>query len=185
MTDLKNFNTFVDMPEGVSARLEDDFLIVAGPKGETKKLLKHPRVNIEVKSNQILIETTVKKPSASDKMFINTFRSHVRNLVVGVQKGFVAKVRILSHHFPLQIEVKGSQIIAKNFLGEKVPRKVNVLEGAKVKVQGDLITIEGLNKEIVGQISGTIERLTRVTNKDRRKFQDGCFIIQKAIAKDE
>ena len=50
----------------------------------------------------------------------------------------------------------------------------------EIKLNGDEIIVKGIDKETVGNIAGRIEQLTRITDRDRRKFQDGIFIIEKA-----
>ena len=37
-----------------------------------------------------------------------------------------------------------------------------------------------MNKERTGRIASNIEQAVRITGKDRRRFQDGIFIIEKA-----
>jgi large subunit ribosomal protein L6 len=55
-----------------------------------------------------------------------------------------------------------------------VPQEVNV------KVEGDTIILEGADKALVGNVAGKMEKLTRITDKDKRRFQDGIYIIEKA-----
>ena len=47
-------------------------------------------------------------------------------------------------------------------------------------IKGDIIIVEGIDKELAGQTAARIEQSTRITNKDRRVFQDGCYITDKA-----
>ena len=49
----------------------------------------------------------------------------------------------------------------------------------KVNVKGTDIIVEGVDIEKVGQAAGKIEQLCRITNKDRRIFQDGIYIVEK------
>ena len=41
------------------------------------------------------------------------------------------------------------------------------------------VKVFGLNKELVGQTAANLERLTKLSKRDRRKFQDGIFIYEK------
>jgi len=70
-------------------------------------------------------------------------------------------------------------VVISNFLGEKIPRKANILKDVKVQLDNDILIVEGLDKEKTAQTAANIERATRITNRDRRVFQDGCYIISK------
>ena len=80
----------------------------------------------------------------------------------------------------MNVSMSGAQFIVKNFLGEKIPRVLHIKEGAKVTISGTEVVVESINKEIAGQVSADIEQLCRITNRDRRIFQDGIYITQKA-----
>jgi large subunit ribosomal protein L6 len=48
-----------------------------------------------------------------------------------------------------------------------------------VKVEKDIIKISSTNIEAVGQAAANLERVTKISKRDRRVFQDGIFIISK------
>ena len=73
-----------------------------------------------------------------------------------------------------------NEIVIKNFLGEKVPRVLKIKEGAKVKIDGEIVLVESCDKEIAGQVAADIEKLTVIKNRDNRIFQDGIHIINKS-----
>ena len=54
-----------------------------------------------------------------------------------------------------------------------------LLDGVKVEVKGDSITITGVDREKIGQTVANIERATRVKNRDVRVFQDGVYRTSK------
>lgn len=166
--------------DGVTVTCDGDMIKVKGPKGEIIRKLFHPRIKISVTPESVIVMPQTKKENKKDKMFVNTFVSHIKNLMAGVRDGFEYKLKICSGHFPMTVSVAGNELIVKNFLGEKVPRKVKLPDGAKVVVQGEEIIVNALNKETAGQAAAKIEQLTRITNRDKRIFQDGCYIINKA-----
>jgi large subunit ribosomal protein L6 len=100
-------------------------------------------------------------------------------MIKGVTQGFTYKMKVVYSHFPITVKVQGREVIVENFLGEKVPRKTEIFGNCVVKVSGQDITVEGINKEEVGQTVARIEQLTRVKNRDPRVFQDGIYLVER------
>ena len=165
------------VPEGVEVSI-DGALTVKGPKGEIKRLLSYPTIEVKKEERDVVIEP--KRFTKREKKIINTFRAHVNNMIKGVQEPFQYEVKICSSHFPMSVKIEGKELVVKNFYGEKVPRRADIMEGVKVNIDGDLIKIEGSDIEKVGQTAANFEKSTRITNRDRRIFQDGLWIIKKA-----
>jgi large subunit ribosomal protein L6 len=178
MENTRVIEDFVEIPEGIEVSYKKPNLVVKGPKGENIKALVDPKVSIIVQGSKVIFKA--EKASKREKTKIGTFKAHLKNLIKGVQDEFEYKLKICSGHFPMNVAMQGKELIVKNFLGEKVPRVLKLKEGADVKIDGQLITVRSTNKEIAGQIAADIEQLCRITNRDRRKFQDGIYIINKA-----
>ncbi|MEK6757645.1 MAG: 50S ribosomal protein L6 [Nanoarchaeota archaeon] len=168
----------IDIPEGIEVHIEGTSLTVKGREGENKKTFKIGKLDFEKKGNQIVIgsKTSTKK----EKRLMNTLKSHVENMIKGVQEKFEYKLKICFSHFPMTVSTQGDEVTIKNFLGEKISRKFKIPNGAKVEVGKDLVTITSTNKELAGQAAANFEASTKVGKRDRRIFQDGIFIINKA-----
>jgi len=166
----------LQIPEGVSVEVDGTVFRIKGPKGELSKILKHPTVSHEIESNSIKMTCPNLKNS---KRIMNTFIAHIRNLIRGVTDGFTYKLKICSGHFPMNVSKEGNKIIIKNFLGEKVPRSAKILEGVNVEINQSMIELKGTSIELVGQSAANLEQATKVRNRDRRRFQDGIFIVSK------
>jgi large subunit ribosomal protein L6 len=166
------------IPEGVEIKVEGTQIVVKANKNEISKKLFYPTIAISVTEGKVVLEP--KKFSKREKKIINTFTSHIQNMIEGVQNPFVYKVKICSSHFPMNVKVDGSNLVIKNYLGEKVPRKAAIREGVSVKVEGDMLVLTSINKEAAGQTAANMEKSTRITNRDRRIFQDGLWIVEKA-----
>ena len=181
MVEQKAQSVQVTLPSGIEVNLEGNTFLIKGAKGSVKKRFSNPRIEILKQEDKLVIKTKDGiKPIQTDKNFINTCRAHLKNMIQGVIYGYTAKVKICSGHFPMQVSSDANSVSVKNFLGEKVPRKADILPEVKVKISGDIIEVTGLDKEAVSQTAARIEQSTRITNRDRTIFQDGCFIIQKA-----
>lgn len=175
-----NYDNSLEIPLGIEVHVGGNIVRAKGPKGEIERNFANPRIAVTKENNNILIKCKGSKPSQVDKTMINTFSSHISNILKGVNDGYIAKLKICSGHFPMQVKVEGMVLQIKNFLGEKIPREADIIEGVKVEVKGDIIEVRGVDKEKVGQTTARIEQATRITNRDRRIFQDGCYIITKA-----
>jgi len=177
MAMMENVKEIVNLPEGVTATVDTGLLTLTGPKGSTSKKLLHPRVVVSVSEEGV--EFLAEKFGKNEKKLIKTFVAHVNNLIKGVTEGHEYKLKICSGHFPMNVSIKGNKLEVKNFIGESVPRTLTFKEGVDVKINGDIIDVKGINKELVSQAAASIEQLTRRPKFDKRIFQDGIYLINK------
>ncbi len=168
----------IEIPEGVEAEIDGAILKVSGPEGKNEKQFSIHNLDFEKKDNKIIIGN--KKATKKEKKLMNTIASHTKNMIKGVQEKFEYQLKICFSHFPITVEIKDKETIIKNFLGEKIPRKTKIPEGVEVKIDKDVIKVISVNKELAGQVAANFEIATKIRKKDKRVFQDGIFIINKA-----
>jgi large subunit ribosomal protein L6 len=168
----------LEIPAGIKVKIDGPMITVEGPKGKVQRKLFNPNVSISQDSNHIKI--LAKEASRREKQTIGTFKAHLKNMVEGAQEGYTYRLKICSGHFPMTVAMKGNELTVKNYIGEKVPRILKIKPGADVKVEGEFIVITSNDKELAGQAAASIEKLTSRSAYDRRVFQDGIYIIEKA-----
>ena|SRR3989344_53316 len=168
----------IEIPEGVDVKIEGRSFIVKGKDGDARREFDIKNLEIKKTENKIIIGN--KKATKKEKKMIKTISAHLKNLIKGVQKNFEYTLKVCFSHFPITVEIKGKDVLIKNFLGEKIPRKTKIPEGVKIKINKDIISITSPDKEIAGQAAANFETATKIRKRDRRVFQDGIFIINKA-----
>lgn len=167
----------IEIPNGIKVEINRTLIQVTGPKGSLERRFSNPKVSITKEGNTICFRTESSR--RNEKRILNTFLSHINNIIKGVTDGFQYKLKICSGHFPISVTVKGKTVEISNFLGEKIPRKAQIPDGVDVKVNGDNVLVESIDLEKAGMTASRIEQATRITNRDRRIFQDGCYIVEK------
>lgn len=179
MVSLNRIEHTVEIPEGVSASIDGETVTITGPKGSVSRDFVSARHDILQEGGALLVRIDV--PRRKEKALAGTWNAHLNNMVKGVTDGFKYTLKALYSHFPMTLAVKGNQLIVTNYFGERVPRSANILSGVDVKVQNKTeIVVSGIDKEAVGQTAANIERSTTVKKRDRRVFQDGIYLIEKA-----
>ncbi len=167
----------VDIPEGVTASISGSTLLIKGPKGEVSKDFHSEKAAISYDSGKVIIKA--KRRTKREKQVAGTFKAHVSNMIHGVAVGHIYTLKVCSGHFPINVSLSGKELSIKNFMGEKMARKLKIPAGVSVKVSGSDIEIEGPGKDIVGNVAAAIEKLTKRANFDKRIFQDGIILTSK------
>ncbi len=170
------------IPDKVSVQAEGRTIRVKGPLGSLVEDLSHLPVSISVEPNQVRLET--KWPRKREIGMLGTAAAHVRNMIKGVTQGYRYDLRTVYAHFPVTVKVddKAKALKIENFTGEKTPRYAKILEGAKVQVKGEDISVEGVDLKAVSQTAANIQDSTRIKEKDLRVFLDGIYISGKGPA---
>jgi large subunit ribosomal protein L6 len=161
----------VKIPAGVTVAVEGNKVTASGPNGSVVREFKGTFLDLKLEGETLFVK-------GKGKAIEHTVRAHLTNILKGVTEGFTSKMRIRYAHFPISVEVKGRDIIIKNFLGERKPRKTKVHKDAKIEVKGQDVTISSPDKEAVGQTIANIRKITQIKGHDCRIFQDGIYPVK-------
>lgn len=172
----------VEIPAGVKVEAVGRKVTATGPRGSIDKDLSHMAVEFETKDNTVIVRSSGSK--RRDRAMVGTAAAHVRNIIKGVTKGFVYKLKIVYAHFPVTVKVleKEKRVSIENFGGEKTPRYASIVGDVSVKVSGDEVIVEGTRLEEVSRTASNVEEATRIKEKDQRVFLDGIYVFEKGEA---
>jgi len=176
---LKNLSLEIAIPKGVEVNVVNSLVTISGPKGSLQKEFFHPKISISADKSKNLIKIDGKKLNSKEKIIVTTFRSLIENSLTGVNNPYIYELKICSGHFPMKVGIENGKFVIKNLLGEKNPRIVDVPKDVKVNISGDKVVVESINKELAGQTAADIERITLRPGFDKRRFQDGIYIVKK------
>ncbi|MBD3190553.1 MAG: 50S ribosomal protein L6 [Candidatus Heimdallarchaeota archaeon] len=168
----------VEAPEEVTLDLKGMRVFVEGPLGKLQRDFTGEPVNMELDGSVLKVSAAF--PRRRELAMVGTVTAHVRNMVVGVTKGYTYKLTIVYSHFPISVDVQGKEVIIKNLYGQRDPRRAKICgDHVDVKVEGEEVIITGINKEHVGQTSANIQEICKLRgkyHKDPRRFMDGVWI---------
>ena len=166
-----------EIPEKVQVEIEEGTVRASGPKGSMTKSLGGRGIQIQLEDGKIVMVSHY--PSTRQAAIFGMRAALVRNLIDGVTKGFQSRLKVISSHFPITTEVKEGHVLINNFLGERYPRRASIHEGVEVSVEGEFVTVSGIDRDAVAQTAANIEQATVVRGRDRRVFQDGIYLVEK------
>lgn len=168
---------------------------VSGPLGKLERKFGHINMDVrkmkateagvelaEGEEDRDVIKVDLWFASRKQLACVRTICSHIENMITGVTRGFLYKMRFVYSHFPINVTLNGGNVEIRNFLGEKRVRKVPLLEGVKyVRSDNvkDQIELSGIDIAMVSLTAAQIQQTTSVRRKDLRKFLDGIYVSEK------
>lgn len=152
----------ITLPAGVTAVIEDQSIFIKGPKGELRQAI-HPKVIIEQKDGvlNVSVKDSANRPQ---RALWGLFGSLVANMVTGVTTGFSKKLEITGVGF--KAAASGKNLTLN--VGYSHPVNFPIPTGIEVQTEGNVITVSGIDKQLVGEIAAQI-RQTKKTEPYKGK----------------
>jgi large subunit ribosomal protein L6 len=139
----------ITIPSGVTVSIENNVATVKGPKGELKVNLSKD-LDIVIDNNNISIK--LKKDNKVTRSLWGTTRMLIANNVKGVTEGWKKQLELVGTGY--RSEVQGTKLGLT--VGYSHPVIVEAPEGITFKVEKSVINVDGIDKQVVGQVSAVI-----------------------------
>lgn len=139
----------IKLPEGVTAKIEGSSVTISGSRGSLERKLPHG-FSVEEKDGSLTVKPQNNTFSLSPNY--GTTRALLANMVLGVSTGWKKVLELVGAGY--RAEVTGNTLSLS--VGYSHPVKFEAPEGISIKVEKMVVTIEGSDKEVVGQVAATI-----------------------------
>jgi len=140
----------IDIPPGVSVRVEGASVHVKGPVGELSMTLP-PSVAARVEDSKVSVAREADTRAA--RSLHGLTRSLIANMLEGVARGYKKELEIQGVGFKAALQ-KGKLLLS---LGFPAPVEFAIPPGVKVtEEEGVRLTVSGADKQLVGEVAAQI-----------------------------
>ncbi|MDO5351315.1 MAG: 50S ribosomal protein L6 [Succinatimonas sp.] len=169
----------IDVPQGVEVLIEGQKVTIKSKKGEMV-LNVHDTVAVKCENN--ILSVAQKEDTTESNMQSGTARALLNNMVVGLDKGFEKKLKLVGVGY--RAAVKGN--VLNLVLGYSHPINFELPEGitAECPTQTDVV-LKGFDKAVLGQAAAKI-RAFRAPEPYKGKgvrYADEVIVIKEAKKK--
>ncbi len=145
----------ITIPPGVDVQIDEhNHVDVKGPKGTLSRTF-HPRVAFRREGDTI--EVLRQSDAKQDKSLHGLSRTLLHNMVVGVTGGFQKQLEIVWGGYRAQLQNKTLTLQ----LGQSHPITFEAPDGIDFELNRTLITVRGIDKELVGQVAADIRAVRK------------------------
>ena len=145
----------IEIPQGTQIKIEDNFVVVKGPKGELKEKLIN-LVKVDIKEKEIIVSVDNPENKKQRAMW-GLYRSLINNMVIGVNEGYSKQLEINGVGY--RATLNGKKLVLN--VGYSHPVEYNLPEGIEGTVEGNVVTISGISKHLVGEVAAQIRKVRK------------------------
>lgn len=151
----------IDLPAGVTVDVTAHGVVtVKGPKGTLTQDV-NPDIKVKVEGSQVIVERPT--DSKRHKSLHGLYRSLINNMIIGVHQGYKKELELVGVGYKAtnQGQVLELSLGYSHSIYMSLPNEISVkTETAKGK--NPIVTLEGIDKELIGQVSAKIRSLRKV-----------------------
>ena len=144
------------IPNGVEASVSGKLVTVKGPKG-TLMVALHPDVSAEVGGEpKELTVSIVHEDNVHERALWGLMRQLINNAVTGVQKPYEKSLEFVGVGFKVAMAGANKLNIEVGF---SHPVPFDLPAGIEAKVEKQIVTLSGIDKQLVGETAARIRRI--------------------------
>jgi len=154
-------NKPIELPEGVSVDISGDNLVtVKGPKGELQQQVDR---DLQIKLEDGVVSLSRPTEQKRHKAMHGLYQSLVTNMVVGVTEGYKKQLELVGvgYKATTQGNLLELSLGYSHNIFFAVPDEVSV-SAETLKGKNPVVTLEGIDKQLVGQVAAKIRSLRKV-----------------------
>ena len=144
----------IDIPAGITVSADSNNVAVKGSKGELSVTV-DSIIKVEVKDNKVVL--SLKKETKKANALWGLSRSLIANMIYGIEKGYEKELELQGVGY--KVAQKGNDLELN--LGFSHPVNFKAPEGIEFKIEKNKITISGIDKQLVGQVTADIRSLKK------------------------
>ena len=142
----------IEIPEGVEVQINRQKITIKGPRGELSREVR-PEIKVGIKQGKIFV--SIKRQTKQSKAFWGLTRALLANMVKGVVSGYEKKLEI--HGLGYKAKMQDEELVL--FAGFTHLVRIKTPEGIKISVERNIITVSGIDKELVGLVASKIRKV--------------------------
>lgn len=140
------------IPQGINVKIEGQTIKVSGSKGELSREIR-PEIKIGIKEGKIFLHLPIE--TKKNKSLWGLSRALLANMLKGVNEGYEKKLEIQGLGYKAQLPEENLLL----YVGYSHPVEIKAPPGIKFSVDKNIITVSGIDKELVGETSAVIRRV--------------------------
>ena len=169
----------VTIPAGVTFNFANHKVSIKGPKGELHQTI-DPDFSIKQENGEVLVERPTEQKR--HKSMHGLYRALIANMVEGVSKGYKHQLELVGvgYKATAQSNVLELSLGYSHNVFLAVPSEVKV-QALQEKGQNPTIILEGIDKQLIGQVAAKIKSLRKVEPYKGKGIRfTGEFVRRKA-----
>lgn len=142
----------IQLKAGVDVKLEDGKVIASGVKGTLEIKIPYGII-VEAQDKEIKLKKETQGKDLERNLGLT--RAILANIIAGVQQGFEKKLELSGVGYRARVE--GEELVLN--VGFAEPARVKPAQGIKFNVSENIITVSGVDKQLVGDAAAKIRQI--------------------------